>query len=518
MASLSNLFVSFHTKNRRIRPVSLPDIASCKKMSELLQQSTSASSLLSSTSTSGGDNENKSKFVKDPDFQQRPKLKGWMEDVVKRKLMEQLRHVHKNAGFLYIVWRQSWPTHVFKFGETDDLVTRLQSYRGHEYWPVECKHLILCTESSAVEREVKKQVDEEKTSIVEGSNEWVKVPFERLQSLLQQWLMKDDLLSEACGVPIFRKRAQCVERACRPISTTTSSIMSTSSSTSTPLLIVSAPLVPSIIPTQPENVQAPKLISLAEEKKNSNTKVDDLFGFNAIEFSGLSFLVKKLPQDCVTSAVAKFVKSNPYKPDVQETFRLDKLPERPRRESVPSIGVSSSTSTSTSTSTSSSSGSTSSNANASIVMNAAVVDNSDSEEEDSDYYDCMDSDDDELNLSPARLARQEKYRLKKQARLMRRRPYSRKLSIYDPLSGLNAPGSLGLLSGRARVVKVGSSPPRKRKMMTTAFEKPCEGVVFIANGGRWSAKQLSTGKVRSWAIKKWTDEGARAKAIEWHFS
>ena len=93
----------------------------------------------------------------------------------------------------------------------------------------------------------------------------------------------------------------------------------------------------------------------------------------------------------------------------------------------------------------------------------------------------MDSDDDELS-SPARLARREKYRLlKKQARLMRRRPYSssKKLSIYDPLNSMSGLNGRKLYSK----VKVGSSPPRKTKMMTTAFEKPCEGVVFIANGG-----------------------------------
>ena len=136
-------------------------------MSELLQQSTSKpASLLLSSATTGDEKkltattyESKSiNSTGDPDFQQRPKLKGWMEDVVKRKLMEQLRHVHKNAGFSSASCGDNRrPPHIFKFGKTTISSRDLQSYRGHDYWPVECKHLLLCTDSEAVELEVKKQ-------------------------------------------------------------------------------------------------------------------------------------------------------------------------------------------------------------------------------------------------------------------------------------------------------------------------------------------------------------------------
>ena len=103
----------------------------------------------------------------------------------------------------------------------------------------------------------------------------MKIPFERLQSLLQQWLIQDDLLSEARGVPIFRKRG---ERASHLIDVTSV------------VTVIEAP----------EKLEFSTTSSTTSELTTVE-KVNPDLNFNTIEFGGLPFLVKKPPTESKAS-------------------------------------------------------------------------------------------------------------------------------------------------------------------------------------------------------------------------
>jgi hypothetical protein len=127
-------------------------------------------------------------------------------------VVKSLRTAEKwaDCGYLYIVNNKDWREGKLKFGKTERISKRLESYDSGNAEDVDCVHLVICLEMSKAENSLKKKVRELGYCYRKKSNEWVKMGAEsvgsgvaRLIELMHTFLSRNALLSSECGTDIY---------------------------------------------------------------------------------------------------------------------------------------------------------------------------------------------------------------------------------------------------------------------------------------------------------------------------